>query len=186
MQPKNRRNAMPLKVVKRIRYCQLLLACAGFAFLPLARAQKTAHVDSPIASPTFVNLYWDNTWDADNPGMKRGSLDAITQAIVNSSYFKGLGEYGVTSASFAGGFLPESACPGKAPNSVGFYDPFNTSIAGFVQCEHDNGPAILRQNNVIYNVILPPSAIESDFWSSNFCSGPGSPAAWHYNGLEDR
>lgn len=182
---KNRRNTMPREVVSTIRYCPLLLACAGFGLLPSANAQKTAHIDSPIASPIFVNLYWDSAWDTDNPGMVKASLDAITQAVVNSSYFKGLSEYGVTSASFEGGFLPEPTCPSKAPNSVGFYDPVNTSIAGFVQCEHDNGPAILRQNSVIYNVILPPSSTESDFWSSNFCSGPGSPIAWHYHGLED-
>ena len=36
----------------------------------------------------------------------------------------------------------------------------------------------------INNVILPQSSIESDFWTSNFCSGPGSNAAWHYHGLE--
>lgn len=176
---------MTRRLVATIRYSALLLPCAAFGLLPTASAQKTAHVDSPIASPTFVNLYWDNTWNTDNPGMKKESLDAITQAVANSSYFKGLSEYGVTSASFAGGFLPEPACPQKAPNRVGFYDPINTSIAGFVQCEHDSGPAILRQNNVIYNVILPPFSIESDFWSSNFCTGPGSPIAWHYHGLED-
>jgi hypothetical protein len=172
--------------VNKIRYCTFFLACAGFAFLPLtASAQTTAHVDSPINSPIFVNLYWDVTWDADNPGMKKASLDAITQAIVNSSYFNGLSEYGVSSASFAGGFLPEQVCPSKAPNRVGFYDPFNTSIAGFVQCEHDNGPTILRQSSVIYNVILPPSSVESDFFTSNFCTGPGSNVGWHYHGLED-
>jgi hypothetical protein len=170
---------MPRKTV------HLLLTSAVFCILPSAIAQKTAHIDSPITSPIFINLYWDSNWDTDNPGMKKGSVDNITQAIVNSSYFKGLAEYGVTSASFAGGFLPETACPNKAPNRVGFYDPVNTSIAGFVQCEHDNGPALFRQNSVIYNVILPPSSIESDFWSSNFCSASSNVAGWHYHGLED-
>jgi hypothetical protein len=180
-----RRNDMLRYTAARIRFGHLFLVIAGFGVLPSASAQKTAHIDSPIASPIFVNVYWDSNWDTDNPGMKKASLDAITQAITNSSYFKGLSEYGVTGASFAGGFLPEPACPKIAPNNVGFYDPVNTSIAGFVQCEHDNGPAILRQNSVIYNVLLPPSSVESDFWSSNFCSGAGSPAAWHYHGLED-
>jgi hypothetical protein len=146
---------------------------------------RIAHIDQPIQAPIYANIYWDNSWDADNPAMKVATIDAVTQAVIDSSYFAGLLEYGVNSVSFAGSFLPDPSCPGKAPNSVGFYDPIATSIGGFVQCEHDHGPAILRQKNVIYNVILPPSSMESDFWSRNFCSGPGSPVAWHYHGLED-
>jgi hypothetical protein len=151
----------------------------------LANAQTIAHVNQTVQSPTFVNIYWDNSWDVDNPQMRKITLDTLTQAITHSSYFQGLAEYGVQSASFAGGFLPDSHCSTKAPNRVGFYDPFNTAIAGFIQCEHDHGPLVFRQSGVIYNIILPPSSLESDFWSQNFCSGPGSPAAWHYHGLQN-
>jgi len=146
---------------------------------------KTALVNQPISSATVVNIYWDSSWDSDDPSLPMVTIDFVTQAIVGSSYVKGLSEYGVNAVSFAGGFLPDSHCPQKAPNQVGFYDPFNTSIAGFIQCEHDHGPAQLRQSGVVYNIILPPSSIESDFWSQNFCTGPGSNAAWHYHGLED-
>lgn len=160
-----------------------------FLFLGLIQSvqaqNKTAHIDQPISSPTYVNLYWDSSWDADNQFLPKGTIDGITQEIIQSSYFKGLSEYGVSSVSFGGGFLPEPSCPSKAPDRVGFYDPFAVSIAGFIQCEHDVGPPVLRQNNVIYNVILPPSARESDFFSTNFCNGPGTPVAWHYHGLED-
>jgi len=142
-------------------------------------------INQPIAMPTYVNLFWDTSWDTDNPTLKVATVDTVTRAVVQSSYFMSLSEYGVGSVSYAGSFLPDPNCPAKAPNSVGFYDPFNTSIAGFVQCEHDHGPAILQQNNVIYNVILPPTSVESDFWTSNFCTGVGSPVAWHYHGLED-
>jgi hypothetical protein len=141
-----------------------------------------------MASPLFVNLYWDTTWDADNSTFKTAAIDAFTLAVINSSYFQSLSEYGVMSASFGGSFLPDPACPSQAPASVGFYDPFQTSIAGFIQCEHDHGPAVLRASNVVYNVILPPNSIENDSWTLglvNFCSGPGSIAAWHYHGLED-
>src|SRR5258708_24692582 len=89
-----------------------------------AWAQKTALINQPISMPTYVNLYWDTSWDSDNPSLKTATIDAITQAVVQSSYFAGLSEYGVGSVSFAGGFLPDPACPAKAPNSVGFYDPF--------------------------------------------------------------
>ncbi len=148
-------------------------------------ALTTATVDQPIASPMFVNLYWDTTWDLDNPSLTKETIDQVTQAVIGSSYLNALSEYGVTSISFGGGFLPAANCPSVAPQSVGFYDPLNTSLSGFIQCEHDHGPAILQQPNVIYNVILPPSCMESDAFSQNFCTGAGSPAAWHYHGLED-
>jgi hypothetical protein len=152
---------------------------------PAALAQKTAVINQVITTPTIVNLYWDVAWDTHNPTLKMGTIDAVTRAVVDSTYFAGLAEYGVTSVAFGGSFLPDPSCPSMAPSSVGFYDPFNTSIAGFVQCEHDNGPAVLRAAGVIYNVILPPFSMESDFWSRNFCTGPGSPLSWHYHGLED-
>jgi len=164
------------------RKCMLAL-CALPAILqltPPAAAQRIAHIDQPMASPTFINIYWDSVWDADNPTMTKARVDAITQAIVASPYWAGLAEYGVKSASFAGGFLPEQNCPSKPPNLVGFYP----GIADFIQCEHDSGPPIFRQPGVVYNIILPQYAKESDFWTANMCNGPGSPIAWHYHGLE--
>jgi len=177
-------------LLKRVgTWKHILVLCTLAALLqltpPVEAQVMTAHVDQPIASPTFVNIYWDAFWDLDNPTMTKAKVDSITQAIIGSRYWAGLAEYGVMSASFAGGFLPDPHCALKAPNSVGFWDPFNPGIAGFIQCEHDNGPPIFRQNDVIYNIILPPSAIESDFWSANFCNGPGSPTAWHYHGLQN-
>jgi hypothetical protein len=168
---------------KRVLICGILSAV--FQLTPLAQAQnKIANVNQPISSPVFVNIYWDSAWDADNPGMKIGAIESITQAVIQSSYFTGLSEYGVKSASLAPGIFPAPNCASKAPNSVGFYDPFTISIAGFISCEYDNGPPLLRQDNVIYNIILPPSSTESDFWTQNTCAGPGSPYAWHYHGLQ--
>lgn len=159
----------------------LLLAC--FSSGGIARAQNMANVDQPMSTATFVNVYWDSNWDSDNPQLTREKIDAVTSAVFNSSYFGGLSEYGVTNLSFAGSVLPNKSCPQVAPNKVGFYDPINTSIAGFVQCEHDN-ESVLQASNMVYNVILPQSSIESDLFSSNFCNGPGANVAWHYHGLE--
>jgi hypothetical protein len=169
-----------LEMVIRRAFLMLLNLLAVAA---CAQAQTNPQVDQPMASATFINIYWDSSWDADNPLLTKETLDLFTQKMAGSTYFQGLSEYGVTSVSFAGGFLPDPRCPQKAPSSVGFYDPFNTSIAGFIQCEHDNGPAQFRQTSVVYNVILPVSSIESDFWTANFCTGAGSPVAWHYHGL---
>lgn len=127
----------------------------------IALAANIADINHPIASATFVNIYWDSAWDADNPALTRGRIDAVATAVTQSTYFGGLAEYGVRTVTFGGSLLPNKACPQKAPNSVGFYDPANTSIAGFIQCEHDN-EKMLQNSSVIYNIILPQSSLESD------------------------
>jgi hypothetical protein len=76
-----------------------------------AKGQKTATTNQVITSPAFINLYWDTAWDSDNPTLKAATIDAATQAVVQSAYLAGLSEYGVTSASFLGSFLPDPGCP---------------------------------------------------------------------------
>lgn len=167
-------------VVFRLCVLIVLTGCFGCIGTAPAFAQFTATVGSAVASPQFVNLYWDVTWDVDNPSMPEATLDSFTTAILSSSYFSGLGEYGVNSASYGGGFVPAAACPQKAPSSVGYYDPFNTSIIGFLQCEIDHG-GVPTSGNVIYNVILPAGSVESDFFGSdNFCQGGGA-RSWHFH-----
>ena len=123
------------------------LLCLGSS--QVAKAQVTAHIDQPMTTATIVNIYWDSSWDSDNPQLTRGKVDAVTSAVVHSSYFAGLAEYGVTTLVFNGSLLPNKSCPQVAPSKVGFYDPVNTAIAGFVQCEHDNEP-LLQPGNMIY------------------------------------
>jgi hypothetical protein len=78
----------------------LAVFVAVLASLLAVRAQTTASVEKGgLPNPTIVNLYWDQTWDADNPGMTRDRIDNFTSALVNSSYMSGLAEYGFTSAS---------------------------------------------------------------------------------------
>ncbi|HEV3184556.1 MAG TPA: hypothetical protein VGZ49_06720 [Xanthobacteraceae bacterium] len=132
-------------------------------------------------APIYVNLYWDTNWDADHPTMPKSVIDAFTAAMTTSTFFSGLSEYGVESASFAGGFLPDPACPAKAPPRPGFYDPGAPSIAGFLNCELQHG--VPSGPQVIYNIILPAGSVESDaiLGSSHFCAGAGSATAWHFH-----
>ncbi len=163
----------------RLRVLIVLTGCFGCVGTVPAFAAFTAAVGSTVSSPQFVNLYWDDTWDVDNPSMPVTTLDSFMNAILSSSYFSGLKEYGVNSASYGGGFVPAAACPQKAPSSVGYYDPFNTSIIGFLQCEIDHG-GVPTSGNVIYNVILPAGSLESDFFGTDtFCQG--GPLSWHFH-----
>ena len=139
----------------------------------------TAIVSKVLSNPIFINLYWDSSWDDDNPSMPRKEMDAFTAAMLKSSYFGGLSEYGVKSASFGGSFLPDPNCDRKAPSSVEFYAPFGTSITGFLNCELDHVPG---GDQVVYNIILPKGSIESDlFGASSFCTGSGGKNAWHFH-----
>ena len=76
----------------------------------------TGVVQNALSSPTYVNLYWDANWDADNPTLPQHDLDVFMTAVLNSSYFGALAEYGVTSPSYGGGFLPAQSCPQKPPS----------------------------------------------------------------------
>ena len=156
--------------------------CGPAAAPPPPPPQQTGIVGNVLTQPTYVNLYWDATWDADNPTMPKDALDGFTTALVKSSYFGGLAEYGVTSASYAGGFLPHGNCTQKAPGSVGFYAPVGPSIIGFLQCELDNDHQIPQGSQVVYNIILPSGSLESDaFGLKSFCTGGTSATAWHFH-----
>lgn len=154
----------------------------GLLLLVSATAVLGAHV---IPTPEFVNIYWDSNWDTDNPSMPKVSLDSFTAAMVASTYFAGLQEYGVTSSSFGGGFLPAPDCGQRSPNRPGFWgDPFASTIMSFLGCEIDHG--LPKGPSVIYNIILPAYALESDFAGTRtFCQG-SNPTAWHFHGIFDQ
>jgi hypothetical protein len=139
---------------------------------------NTAVVGNALSSPVYVNLYWDANWDADNPSMPQDELDAFISALIQSSYFAGLSEYGVQAPSFGGGFLPNPLCTQKAPSHVGYYAPIKPSIIGFLQCELVHA-AIPQGSQVVYNIILPKGSLEDEF---GLCNGlPGASTAWHFH-----
>lgn len=146
-----------------------------------ATATITASSHDALDHATIVNIYWDSNWDADNPTMQRSRIDALTAAMINSSYFKNLSEYGVVSVTFGGSFLPASQCSSKPAATISLVNATAPSIDDFIGCEHDNGDIILQQNNVIYNIIFPQSSLETDI-TQTVCNGPGSATAWHFHG----
>jgi hypothetical protein len=146
-----------------------------------ARSSTKAVVGHPLSAPVYVNLYWDSDWDTDNPSMPKDELDAFTAALLHSSYFGGLSEYGVGFPSFGGGFLPDPACRQKAPSRVGYYSPTGPSIIDFLNCETDHH-GLPQGPQVVYNVIMPTGSLESDFFGSHkLCTGKGAATAWHFH-----
>jgi len=144
-------------------------------------ATNTAVVGNEIPNPVYVNLYWDASWDTHNPTLRRHSIDTFTAAMLQTAYFRGLSEYGVKGASFGGSFLPAPGCDQHPPSQVEFYAPFGTSIAGFLNCELQQGN-LPTGPQVVYNVILPQGSVESDFFGARrFCTGGDSATAWHFH-----
>jgi hypothetical protein len=154
---------------------------------PAAPASSAGIVDSEIQTPQYVNLYWDSSWDADNPAVPREALDSFMQGVLDSSYFSGLSEYGIGAPTFLGSTLPNSACTQVAPPFVGFYDPVNASIIGFLNCELDNDSSVPQGDDVIYNIMLPQGSTEVDAIAPLLgqpfqCTVSGSATGWHFHG----
>jgi hypothetical protein len=153
--------------------------------LPNGQPDPQAAVGSPIPSPQYYNLYWDSNWDGDNAAFPREAVDSLEAAALGSSYYAGLSEYGVGSGRFLGSSLPNSACTQKSPSSVGFYDPVNPSIIGFLNCELQNDSSVPQGDNVVYNIILPTGSLEADAIAQLVGTPPdcaGGALAWHFHG----
>src|SRR5262249_30933337 len=104
MKTKFRKITCACRIAVRALMTALLVA-------PAAHAQGPAVVLGPISNPLFVNIYWDANWDADNPAMPRTRIDNFTSAVLNSSYFSGLAEYGVGSPSLhSRSFVADPQC----------------------------------------------------------------------------
>jgi hypothetical protein len=185
-QPREEIVASGINLAHRISV--LTIAALLLTLIQSGSNAQTGVVGNALSQPVFVNLYWDVDWDAHNPSMTKQQLDGFVTALLNSSYFGRLSEYGVGSPTFGGGFLPDPLCPqrpgpGQAPSSVGsvgFYDPINVSIIGFLNCELQHG-GIPQGSQVVYNLILPSGSVESDFFGNDkFCvNGPA--VAWHFH-----
>jgi hypothetical protein len=146
---------------------------------PTPPKSTAAAVQNVIASPEYVNLYWDDTWDLDDANLTMGSFDAFMQAIVGSAFFTNLNQYGVTHASYGGGFVPAAGCPQKPPAFVSFYDPVNPSIVGFLNCELQQGN-LPQGSQVIYNILLPAFSHEAEAGNLVvFCQNGGT--GWHFH-----
>lgn len=155
------------------------------ASLPLDTQAANSGV---ILNPTFVNLYWDSAWDADN-SIARQSVDGAVQAVTASSYFDGLSEYTPGGeipihATFFDSYLPHPSCTQRPGATVSFFDPISPSLSGFLNCELQNDDALPQGDNVIYNIIMPQGTIEVDTLQDltfHQCDGI-APGGWHFHG----
>lgn len=130
------------------------------------------------ANPIYLNVYWDSSqaqWDSDAGGpaggMTEAQIDAFLAALVHSSYFSQLGQYGVVSQSSLPS-ITASGC-GSPPANV---DAAIGAMDQFVSCVTKANPNLFNPQ-VILNVFLPPQTINTGFCNQN--SSGAHPSAMH-------
>lgn len=136
--------------MNRILLTAAVIACSA----SFARA-GSAIVAAQIKAPTYFNLFWDSNWDADNPGMTMTQINAYTQALTLSSYFGGLGEYGIAGAAFGGGMKVLPVCGANPPAR-----PSAAEVLAFVKCESLLPP--IKGSSAVINVFLPNHVLQRD------------------------
>lgn len=140
-----------------------VLLGAPLAGAPVLAQQNPYVVSWAIPRPRFVNLFWDRNWDADNPTMTEDMIDRFTSALVRSSYFSGLRQYGLKSVSFQGGFKADSSCGnnGTSPHQIALLDanPFDLTVLTFIDCEVTRG-FVPAGPDYIYNVFFAPTTTQ--------------------------
>jgi hypothetical protein len=130
------------------------LALPGHADASNPPADMESH--APLTWNPFgvriVNIYWDNNWDANNPGFTRANIDAATAALTNSDYFEKTSQYGVPGRSFAGSVDALGICGSDPGTGKTFAD-----LELFMTCESSVPVFGLSPDfqGVIYNVFVP-------------------------------
>jgi IPT/TIG domain len=117
-----------------------------------------------FSDATFVNVYWDTSpasWDADvggaGSGRTQAQIDAFTAAIIHSTYFSQLKQYGVNSVSVAPSVTIGSC--GTVPANV---DAAINNIDALILCALTHAQ-VTASAQVIINVFLPPRVINTGF-----------------------
>jgi hypothetical protein len=132
--------------------------------MPSCKVQAGGRV---VASPKIVNLFWDNNWDAHNPGsLTRAQINAAVQTVAGSEYLDAANQYGVHRGSFHSAHASSTLCQTMRPTAPGgtFASDAHpgtmglTPLLGWVTCEIEGAVVTgvpLPDNNTIYSIFLP-------------------------------
>jgi hypothetical protein len=138
-----------------------------------------------LEHPTVHNVYWDSNWnDHESGAFSTDSIDAMTQKLVDSTYFDFAGQYGVGHASFdgsdtSGGLI--NPCPSDPGSTTNF-----VSILFFIECETSTAPTGVPSptggpggGDDLYVVYLPKGTTIDNFGINHSCDSFG---AYHFHG----
>jgi len=120
---------------------------------------------------TVINLYWDTSttqWDSDVGGASTGEtvaqLDTFTRAIVHSSYFSQLSQYGVNHI-YMGPTLTAADCT-ATPSAATLPANVDAAIHGIdalLRCITQTNATLMTVDTAIVNVFLPPQVTNTGF-----------------------
>jgi hypothetical protein len=159
--------------MRHIRFRELLLAAAvllGTSASIEAGVLNFCPAGGPcnFTDATIVNVYWDvspASWDADvggaGSGLTQAQIDAFTAAIIHSTYFSQLKQYGVNSITFAPSVTTGSC--GTVPANV---DDAMNNIDGLILCALTHAQVAASPQTII-NVFLPPRVINTGFCNAD-------------------
>jgi len=120
-----------------------------------------------VPHPRIVNLYWDDNWDAHNPGSPtRAEINAYVQLLTASEYLDGAAQYGVGRGTFHSEHGSSTLCQTMRPTAPNGQPASHTnpgtmnlsSLVGWFTCEVENSfftGVPLPDNDTIYTVLLP-------------------------------
>jgi uncharacterized repeat protein (TIGR01451 family) len=140
-----------------------------------------------LGNPSIHNVYWDPDWDDHHSGdFSTGSIDAMTQKLVDSNYFDFAGQYDVGHASFdgsdtSGGLI--NPCPSNPGSTTNFLE-----ILFFIECETSLAPTGVPSpfppgpfsGDDLYVVYLPVGTTIDNFGINQSCDSFG---AYHFMGV---
>lgn len=164
-----------MRVTQRVPSCRLVglaviaLTCAGMLLTPVhAQANVQSHLDPNldiVKQPLVIhNLYWDTSWDANNPGEEMYRIDDATSAMISNGYlvssdqWAALWQYDITDVRFSGSNQADPSC-GTAGPVVNY-----GNLSDFILCEKhklDLGPPATA--NVVYMTYVPRATQFEDF-----------------------
>jgi hypothetical protein len=154
--------------MRRVKFLELLLAAVGLLGTSHSIEAGVANIcpggPCNFSDTTIVNVYWDTSaasWDANvggaSSGLTQAQIDAFTAAIIHSSYFSQLKQYGVNSVSVAPSVTTGSC--GTVPANV---DDAINGIDGLILCALTHAQVAASPQTII-NVFLPPRVINTGF-----------------------
>ena len=143
----------------------LLQLLAPFACPPLVcKVQAGGRV---VPHPKIIKLYWDDNWDAHNPGSPtRLEINSRIMLMTASEYLDGAAQYGVGRGTFHSEHGSSTLCQTMRPTAPNGQPASHTnpgtmnlsSLVGWFTCEVESSlftGVPLPDNDTIYTVLLP-------------------------------
>jgi hypothetical protein len=109
----------------------------GLSFLPSFITNNLPGITGRvITQPAVHALFWDRSWDQDNPGFHQSDVDSGLRNLVNSGYLQDASQYGVGQATSTGSDTASLLCL----NTTGSGNVSMVTLMLWITCEAGGNP----------------------------------------------